>query len=650
MPATGIPVTTCDRNEDSNIRVSGYLSPDPKGQPGTPVLYVFLLGLIVLGTLGLRLYHVTYPPYDFLSWRDTQTLMIARNYYRDGMNLFAPRVDWRTLKEVASNGLVGGTELNLTPYLTALLYHVFGIEFWVGRVVPIFFSLLGVVYFFRLVQRFYGPLTAIMATVLFSVSPFHLFCGRVQMPEAFAFAMAFATLYYYDIWLASPNGRTFACAVASCALMLLGKPQMALAAIPMLFLTVQHFGWRFILRKELYLFMLLVAAPVGLFMWHSYAVIAPKSGIALTFDSMWSFGMLSTPDYWKKMASLIWSPAVGPWVCALGIVGLFIPCQGARGLFAHAWALSAVAFIVAIPGMNSANVYYQMVFAPPLCVHAARALRPFFRWKLLSPVALILLGFAVANSLAIVFPRFYEPNFDLYHCGLWLRENTDPDTLIVSADPNPACMYFADRVGWNGWDPADPRKYIETVHNLGASVLAAPDWYFDWAYFDRIPYYNRDGMRDYLYDTFDCYHSGDFAVFFLDRPADLSLPENDRIDFGTPGSWKYLRDKWARIMREERTGTGYVETGKGTPSTIKFTSARPLSRLVVVVSSAEPQEVGINLNGRDGKCAFPAAWKKCDVGLPLDGTEAPSGVYKITLTQEKTCGLLVFAVDAKPRQ
>jgi hypothetical protein len=23
MPATGIPVTTCDRNEDSNIRVSG---------------------------------------------------------------------------------------------------------------------------------------------------------------------------------------------------------------------------------------------------------------------------------------------------------------------------------------------------------------------------------------------------------------------------------------------------------------------------------------------------------------------------------------------------------------------------------------------------------------------------------------------------
>jgi hypothetical protein len=71
---------------------------------------------------------------------------------------------------------------------------------------------------------------------------------------------------------------------------------------------------------------------------------------------------------------------------------------------------------------------------------------------------------------------------------------------------------------------------------------------------------------------------------------------------------------------------------------------------VVVVSSAEPQEVGINLNGRDGKCAFPAAWKKYDVELPLDGTEAPSGVYEITLTQEKTCGLLVFAVDAKPRQ
>jgi hypothetical protein len=37
MPATGIPVTTCDRNEDSSIRVSGYLSPERERQAGTPV-------------------------------------------------------------------------------------------------------------------------------------------------------------------------------------------------------------------------------------------------------------------------------------------------------------------------------------------------------------------------------------------------------------------------------------------------------------------------------------------------------------------------------------------------------------------------------------------------------------------------------------
>ncbi|NIA14573.1 MAG: hypothetical protein GWP08_10880 [Nitrospiraceae bacterium] len=97
-----------------------------------------LLGLGVL----LRLYHITAPPCDFLSWRDTQTLMVARNFYQESMNLFLPAVDWRTTDEVAARGLVGGTELMVVPYLTAILYHFFGIQFWVGRVVPIAFAVL----------------------------------------------------------------------------------------------------------------------------------------------------------------------------------------------------------------------------------------------------------------------------------------------------------------------------------------------------------------------------------------------------------------------------------------------------------------------------------------------------------------------------
>ena len=74
-----------------------------------------VVGLILLSGLLLRLYELAAPPVDFLCWRDTQTLMVARNFYREGMNLFSPSVDWRTTTEFAVKGTVGGTELQVVP-------------------------------------------------------------------------------------------------------------------------------------------------------------------------------------------------------------------------------------------------------------------------------------------------------------------------------------------------------------------------------------------------------------------------------------------------------------------------------------------------------------------------------------------------------
>jgi hypothetical protein len=102
--------------------------------------YAALAGGVLLIGLVLRCYHIGMPPIDFLAWRETQTLMVARNFCREGMNLLRPSVDWRTTYEVAPRGTVGGTELQVVPYLTAVLYQVLGMRYWVGRVVPICFA------------------------------------------------------------------------------------------------------------------------------------------------------------------------------------------------------------------------------------------------------------------------------------------------------------------------------------------------------------------------------------------------------------------------------------------------------------------------------------------------------------------------------
>jgi hypothetical protein len=55
-----------------------------------------LFGLFVLGAV-LRTLDIGQPigVDDLLSWRETDIGGIARNFYREGMNLFYPRIDWR---------------------------------------------------------------------------------------------------------------------------------------------------------------------------------------------------------------------------------------------------------------------------------------------------------------------------------------------------------------------------------------------------------------------------------------------------------------------------------------------------------------------------------------------------------------------------
>lgn len=596
------------------------MEPDPI--PAAEKRHTVFLGLILALGLLLRLYHVSAPPVDFLSWRDTQTLMIARNFYREGMNLFSPSVDWRTTREAASKGTVGGTELQVVPYLTAALYRVFGLQYWVGRVVPILFALIGTIYFHRLVRRFYGPGCATVSTLLITVSPYYLFCGRVQMPEPFAYAMAFATLYHYDRWLVENNHRQFGLAVAFCALTLLGKPQLGIIAVPMAFLACQRLGRRALITPSLYLFAVLVGVPVSVYMAYSYAVLIPKTGISFASASLLGYRrFLTDPTYYTRVARAVCLYALTPPIAALAAGGLLVRPRASRGLFAHAWTAGALSFFLLMPGGNIANGYYHLVLVPPAVILAARAIGIGWERPRLRVVAALLLigsaGYSLHVARELYVPR-YEPAL---HCGAWIAENTPKDALVLTADRNPATLYFADRVGWTSWGRTFGEDLINAVIPLGASALAITDEWFDNAYYP--PYQD---VRDSLYDTFLSYHGADFVVFFLRRPADLSLPEGGRIVFGVPGSRKYLRGTWGPDQGGEASGT-FVAMGPAARSGITFATARAPKRIILELASAAPdQEISFQLNGQAaGALSLSNAFERgravinCVAPVPSDG-------------------------------
>ncbi|HEX9614212.1 MAG TPA: hypothetical protein VGA55_01830, partial [Bacteroidota bacterium] len=84
--------------------------------------------LVILLALALtvRLYNVEAPLIGAHSWRQTQTAMIARNFYENGHNFFYPQVDW--------GGSTPGyfeSEFPIYAYVVSLVYQIAGFsEVW----------------------------------------------------------------------------------------------------------------------------------------------------------------------------------------------------------------------------------------------------------------------------------------------------------------------------------------------------------------------------------------------------------------------------------------------------------------------------------------------------------------------------------------
>ncbi len=615
-----------------------------------PVTRALLLGGLVALGVALRLYHINAPPIDYLAWRDTQTLMVARNFFRDGLNIFLPAVDWRTTHAVHPHGTVGGTEFMLVPWLTALLYHVFGIQYWVGRVAPIFFSALGAVFFFKLAERFYGVACAAIATLLLTVLPYYLYCGRCQMPESFALAMTFAALYRYDIWLETRARRDFALAAAAALLMLLAKPMMGTTAIPMAFITFHRLGWKTFRDLRLYLFAACVGLPFAAYMYWTSHIIIPETGISFSGPGMFHYRRwLTQPKYYADMAKSLWAWALTPPAVVLACLGAALPRPRGRAWFALAWFVGAMALFVLMPGGAAANGYYQAIVEPPCALLAGRALA----WALTRGRALRAAG-AVALVVAVAWPFsvsavLFEPRYEAdMACGIWVRENTPDDALVLTSSPNPTTLYFADRKGWTAWQEhygkgaVFNQALIDKVIPLGASVLAMPvpgDW-FDNAYF---PDYN--GIRDALYERFRCHKDPRFTVFFLTEPADLALPPDGAVTFGTLDARRYLRGAWG----PDQTGADgipFTTLGPAKQAALRFSApALPAAIALELATSVPGQRLTVSFDGIEvGTMDLPEPGRHAQVRFAPPEAARGHGLHTITLaaTQANQDGVAIL--------
>jgi 4-amino-4-deoxy-L-arabinose transferase-like glycosyltransferase len=108
-------------------------------------ILTFLLALI----LSIRLYHVNIPPLENEeSWRQADTESMAWNFADYDFNPLHPNLNYDgPLPNIPA------LELQVTTYLIAVLYKLFGHHYFLARIVPIVFFLISSVFLYLLARR-----------------------------------------------------------------------------------------------------------------------------------------------------------------------------------------------------------------------------------------------------------------------------------------------------------------------------------------------------------------------------------------------------------------------------------------------------------------------------------------------------------------
>lgn len=230
--------------------------------------------IIIVFAFLLRLFHITNPPTETShNWRQTTSLMVARNYLQLDHNIFYPTID----ENGATRGVIG-MEFPVLSYSIYLVSEIGGYDHWYGRLINLVVVSVGLYFFYLLVALYFQKPIAYFATIALTFSAlFHL--ARKVLPDPMSLSLVVIGMYFGirflrdNRWYFLPLYFVFAC---------LG----ALVKIP--------FG----------LYLSLLAFPF----FHIKQNIINKTAFALT-----SIALLATVYYWYFKWNVHISETFGVW-------------------------------------------------------------------------------------------------------------------------------------------------------------------------------------------------------------------------------------------------------------------------------------------------------------------------------------------------
>ncbi|MBS1257946.1 MAG: hypothetical protein MAG551_00999 [Candidatus Scalindua arabica] len=282
---------------------------------------IYAITIIVSGFLT-RLINITKPILEVAMWRQCDTASIARNFYYNGMNIFYPQV----MQGGATDGYIGGTEFQIYPFTVAILYQIFGVHEYLGRLVSIFAFCGGAFFLYKLSRKYVGETTSLIGLLFYTFNPYIFFYSRSFQPDSSMLFFSIAMLYFFSEWIDKEGWRRFALMTLCATLAFLIKIPTICLGLPLLYLCLIKYKHSFVMQWRLWLFACLSIIPTFLWYRHSHYLVSINnltwSGLKLSSYTIY----LDFSFYWRVFFTEIFERDliyVGGIFLVLGIIFTF---------------------------------------------------------------------------------------------------------------------------------------------------------------------------------------------------------------------------------------------------------------------------------------------------------------------------------------
>ena len=425
----------------------------------------YILYLVFAILFLIRLINISNPPLDYSSWRQVDTDSIARNFIEYKFNIFYPQLNY--------DGPMPNyvqLELQVTTFIIAILYKIFGYSPICARIVPILFFMGSCYYLFLIVRRKSGFNAAIMTVLLYGILPINIIYSRNIMPESALMFFMLGGIYYFILFIDKNKNAYYFLSTIFTTLAVLTKVPAAFIGIPMIYLAVKKYGVNIFLNIKLIIFPVIIfGLSYSYFAWlgniAEYKFVSEIGSLMIMPNFLNSIFKEQTLKYLAQqfLGKVFTVPGIV--LFAVGIVQK----KKKEEYFYYFWLFGAVLHIIIVDAVIHLD-YYLMVITPIITIFMGITAAKMFAIKKYSYILLISIVIIILTN--VIFLKDAYSIEKLYiTIGNHVSQYTKKSDLIIINNDSPELFYTSDRKGFRLYGDLLTTENIEKLISEGANYF-----------------------------------------------------------------------------------------------------------------------------------------------------------------------------------